>query len=157
MEKNNYQNEVLNGMLSTAIANISINGTYWNMVAISEEFGEYAKNVPYSTSLSILDGAYGIKVSFLWIPKKPFGQHNGPDCTEVILMHYKDITKTVWSNDKNAHKVTTDDYEQVQNIINNTINEHLNELRNSKDKHLYSEEWLSGRQDDTKVRSRKKQ
>jgi len=155
---NNYinQNEVLNCMLSSALAKISFNGTYWNMVAISEKFGEYAKKVPYNTSLSILDGFYGIKVSFLWIPKKPFWRQNGLDCTEIILMTYGGKTKTVWSNDKSTRKPLTDDYEQVQNIINDTVNEQLNTLWNSKDKHQYSEEWLSGRQDDTMVRSRKK-
>lgn len=156
MENKFNQNEVLNCMLSSALANISFNGTYWNMVEISEYFREYAKKVPYNTSLSILDGFYGIMVSFLWIPKKAFGRQNGLDCTEIISMSYEDKHKTVWSNDKSLRRVLTDDYEQVQNIINDTVNEQLKTLWNSKDKHQYSEEWLSGRQDDTMVRSRKK-
>ena len=156
MKYNFNQNEVLNCMLSTATAKISINGTYWNMVALSERFGEYAKKVPYSTSLSVLDGSYGIEVSFAWLPKKPFGQHNGPDCTEIISMSFEGKTKTVWSNDKSTRKPLTDEYEQVQNIINNAVDKHLNKIRNSKDRHRYSEEWLSGHQDDTIVRSRKK-
>lgn len=155
MEKKVSRNEVLNYMVSSAIANITISGSYWNMVAISETFGEYAKNVPYSTSLSIFDGSYGIEVSFLWIPKKPFGHHNGPDCTEFITMKFNDRRKTVWTNDKSTRRVLTDDFEQVQNIINDTINEHLDKLRNSKDKHLYSEEWLSGHRCDIVVRCHK--
>lgn len=156
MGNNNNQNEVLSCMLSTASANISINGTYWNMVEISEYFREYAKKVPYNTTLYILDGAYGIRVSFLWMPKKTFGRQNGLDCTEIISMSYEGKIKTVWSNDKSYRRVLTDDYEQVQNIINNAVDKHLNKIRNSKDRHRYSEEWLSGRQDDTIVRSRKK-
>lgn len=154
MKKNN--NEILNCMLSTANAKISINGSYWNMVEISEYFREYAKKVPYNTTLSILDGAYGIMVSFLWIPKKPFGQQIGPDCTEVIFMNFKDKIKTVWSNDKSTHKVLTDDYSQVQNIINNTINEDLKKHGINIDTHLYSEEWHSGWLIDTSVRSHRK-
>ena len=156
MVKDFNQNEVLNCMVSTAIANISIDGTYWNMVALSERFGEYAKKVPYCTSLSILDGSYGIEVSFAWLPKNPYRPQDRLDFAEIILMTYEGKTKTVWSNDKSTRRVLTDDYDQVQNIINDTIAEHLNKIRNSKDKHLYSEEWLSGRQDDIKVRSRKK-
>lgn len=156
MENNYYQNEDLRFIVSSAMAEISIHESYWNMVAISEIVGEHAKKVPYNTALIISDGAYGIKVSFLWMPKKPFGQHNGPDCTEVINMYFKDKSKTVWCNDKSTRKVLTDDYVQVQNIINNTINEYLNKLRNSKDKHMYSEEWLSGRESHTRIRSRKK-
>lgn len=156
MENKVSRNEVLNCMISTAMAEISIQESYWNMVAISEKFGEYAKTVPYSTSLDITDLISGAEVSFLWIPKKPFGQHRGPDCTEYITMTFKDKTKTVWSNNKSTRRVLTDDYEQVQNIINNTISEELKKYGISIDTHLYSEEWHSGWLIDTRVRSRKK-
>lgn len=156
MENKVSRNEVLNCMISTAMAEISIQESYWNMVAISEKFGEYAKKVPYATSLYITDLISGTKVSFLWIPKKPFGQQNGPDCTEIISMNYKDKVKTVWSNSRLTHKVLTDNYEQVQNIINNTISEDLEKNGINIDTHMYSEEWHNGWLIDTRVRSRKK-
>ena len=150
------ENEVVDCMVASVTANISIQESFWNMVAISEKIGEYAKTVPYSTSLCITDLMSGTKVSFLWIPKKPFGQQIGPDCTEVIFMNFKDKIKTVWSNDKSTHKVLTDDYSQVQNIINNTISEDLKKHGINLDTHLYSEEWHSGGLIDTSVRSHRK-
>ena len=126
------------------------------MVAISERIGEYAKIVPYNTALYITDLISGTKVSFLWIPKKPFGQQDGPDCTEFITLFFQGKSKTVWTNDKNTRRVLTDDYEQVQNIINNTISENLKNIGINIDTHLYSEEWRSGYLNDTRIRSRKK-
>lgn len=156
MEKKISLNEAINYYVSAASATISFQESFWNMVAISEKFGEYAKIVPYNTSLRLKDLISGAEVSFLWMPKKPFGRQDGPDCTEFITLFFKGKSKTVWTNDKNTRRVLTDDYEQVQNIINNTISEDLKKQGIIIDTPLDSEEWRSGWLIDTRVNSRKK-